>query len=183
MSRFYTLFSALLFNFEYLNFDLLNFNLSHRKKNKPEVDLGPAAHSMVLFVTIQYQEVISHWQSSSNLDDEGKIVKLPLYAIIFSSRQKIGSMGDKENPEDSNISHIRTFFLFSVRGKIIYYFHCWKTVLLWSICILAFLQSVIWINSIILEILELIVRVSKAWKFFISKHEIFLATNFHLKVH
>ena len=81
------------------------------------MDLGPTAHSMVLFVTIQYQEVISHWQSSSNLDDEGKIVKLPLYTIIFSSRQKIGSMGEKENPEDSNISHIRTFSFSRYEGK------------------------------------------------------------------
>ena len=59
-----------------------------------------------------------HWQSSSNLDDEG-IVKLPLYAIIFSSVDKIGSMGGEKNPEDSSISHIGTFFLFSVRGKIV----------------------------------------------------------------
>ena len=31
--------------------------------------------------------------------------------------EKIGSMGEEKNPEDSSISHIGTFFLFLVRGK------------------------------------------------------------------
>ena len=79
---------------------------------------------MELFVTI-YQEIISHWQSSSNLDDE-VIVKLPLYAIIFSSNEKIGSKGEEKNLEDSSISHIGSFFLFSVREKIIYCFSAEK---------------------------------------------------------
>ena len=68
-------------------------------------------------------------QCSSNLDDEG-IVKLPLHAISFSSHEKIGSMGEEKNSEDSSISHIGTLFLFSMRGKIIYCFLCWETVLL-----------------------------------------------------
>ena len=54
---------------------------------------------MKLFVTIYYHEVISHLQSNSNLYDE-VIVKLPLYAIIFSSHEKIGSMGEEKNPEN-----------------------------------------------------------------------------------
>ena len=76
--------------------------------------------------------------------------------------EKIGSMGEEKY-------HIGTFFLFLVRGKIIYCFLCWETVLLR------------YINSLILEILEWIVRASKAWKFVISKHEIFSATNFDSK--
>ena len=87
---------------------------------------------MKLFVTIYYHEVISHLQSNSNLYDE-VIVKLPLYAIIFSSHEKIGSMGEEKNPENSSISHIGTLFLFSVRDKIIYCFLCWETVLLWYV--------------------------------------------------
>ena len=43
---------------------------------------------MELFVKM---EVISYWQSSSNLDDGG-IVELPLETIIFSFHDKIGSM-------------------------------------------------------------------------------------------
>ena len=42
-------------------------------------------------------EVISYWQSSSNLDD-GEIVELPLYAIIFSFHDKIGSMEEDKDP-------------------------------------------------------------------------------------
>ena len=58
-------------------------------------------------------EVISYWQSSSNLDD-GEIVELPLYAIIFNFHDKIESMEEDKDPENSSISHTGTFFLFSV---------------------------------------------------------------------
>ena len=67
---------------------------------------------MELFVIM---EVISYWPNSSNLDDGG-IVELPLYAIIFSFNDKIGSMEEDKDPEDLNISHTGTFFHFSVRG-------------------------------------------------------------------
>ena len=49
-------------------------------------------------------EIISYWQSSSNLDDGG-IVELPQYTIIFSFRDKIGSMEKDKDPENSSISH------------------------------------------------------------------------------
>ena len=58
--------------------------------------------------------MILYWQSSLNLDD-GWIVELPLYAIFFSFHDKIGSMREDKDPEDSSISHTGTFFLFSVR--------------------------------------------------------------------
>ena len=48
---------------------------------------------MELFVTM---EVIFYWQSSSNLDDGG-IVELPLYAIIFSFHDKIGIMEEEKD--------------------------------------------------------------------------------------
>ena len=67
---------------------------------------------MELFVTI---EVISYWRSSSNLDDGG-IVELPLYAIIFSFPDKIGIMEEDKDTENSSISNTDTSFLFSVRG-------------------------------------------------------------------
>ena len=67
---------------------------------------------MELFVAM---EVISYWQSSSHLDD-GEIGELPLYAIIFSFHDKIRSMEEDKDPENSSISHTGTFFLFSVRG-------------------------------------------------------------------
>ena len=54
-------------------------------------------------------EVISYRQISSNLHDGG-IVELPLYAIIFSFYDKIESMGEDKDPENSNISHNGTFF-------------------------------------------------------------------------
>ena len=59
----------------------------------------PISSMMELFVTM---EVISHWQSSSNLDDGG-IVELPLYAIIFSFHDKIGSMEEGKDQENSSI--------------------------------------------------------------------------------
>ena len=54
---------------------------------------------MELFETM---EIISYWQSSSNLDDGG-IVELPLYAIIFSFHDKIGIMEEDKDQENSSI--------------------------------------------------------------------------------
>ena len=65
-------------------------------------------------MTIKYQDVISHWQSSSNLHDEG-IVKPPLYANIFSSRKKIGSMGEEKNPQEF-FKHFIYWYLISFLG-------------------------------------------------------------------
>ena len=95
---------------------------------------------MELFVTIQ---VISYWQSSSNLDDGG-IVVLPLYAIISSFYDKIGSMEEDKDPENSSISQTGTFLLSSVRG-IKFFASSFEKRLFFdtSICILAILQSVI----------------------------------------
>ena len=67
---------------------------------------------MELFVTM---EVISYWQSSSNLDDGG-IVELPLYAIIFSFHDKTEIVDEDKDQKNSSISFTGTFFLFSVRG-------------------------------------------------------------------
>ena len=67
---------------------------------------------MEIFVTI---EVISYWQSSTNLCNGG-IVELPLYAIIFSFHDKIGIMEEEKDQENSKISNTGTFFLSSVRG-------------------------------------------------------------------
>ena len=46
----------------------------------------PGSSMIELFVTV---EVISYWQSSTKLDDGG-IVELPLYAIIFSFHDEAG---------------------------------------------------------------------------------------------
>ena len=111
----------------------------------------PQASMMELFGTI---EVIPYWQSSSNLDDGG-IFTLPVYAIIFNFHDKIGCMWEDKDQKDSNISHTGTFVLFSVRG-ISFIGSSGEKWLFFDrfICILAFLQSVIWINTIIFEILE-----------------------------
>ena len=53
----------------------------------------PGSSMMELFVTM---EVILYWQSSSNLDDGG-IVELPLYAIIFSFHDKIVIMEEEKD--------------------------------------------------------------------------------------
>lgn len=90
---------------------------------------------------IYCQEVISYWQSSTNLDD-GEILELLLFAIIFSFYGKIESIGEDKDLEDSRISHTGTFFFFLGASKKVYIF------------ILGFLQSVIWINSFIFEIFE-----------------------------
>ena len=87
----------------------------------------PRSSMMELFVTM---EVILHWQSSSNLDDGG-IVELPLYAIIFSFHDKIGIMEKDKDPENWSISHAGTFFPFLGARSIIFCFLCWETVVLW----------------------------------------------------
>ena len=48
----------------------------------------PGSSMIELFATV---EVISYWQSSTKLDD-GEIVELPLYAIIFSFHDEAGVM-------------------------------------------------------------------------------------------
>ena len=55
-------------------------------------------------------KVVSYWQSSSNLDDGG-IVELLLYAVIFSFHDKIRSMEEDRDLQNSSISHTGTFFL------------------------------------------------------------------------
>ena len=71
----------------------------------------PISSMMEFFVKMR---VILYWQSRSNLDDGG-IVELPLYAVIFSFHDKIGSMEEDKDLENSSILHTGTFFLFSVR--------------------------------------------------------------------
>ena len=87
----------------------------------------PRSSMMELFVTM---EVIFHWQSSSDLDDGG-IVEMPLYAIIFSLHDKIGSMEENKDPENSSISHTDTFFPYLGGRSIIFCFLCWETVVPW----------------------------------------------------
>ena len=52
---------------------------------------------------------------NSNLDDV-EIEDLPLYAITLSFHDKIGSIKENKDSEDSDISNTGTLFLFSVRG-------------------------------------------------------------------
>ena len=96
-------------------------------------------------------EVISYWQSSCNLDDGG-IVELPLYAIFFSFHDKVGIMEEDKNQENSSILYTGNLFFFTVRGI---YSSAEKQLFFdRSSCILPFLQSVIWINTLILEIFK-----------------------------
>ena len=104
-------------------------------------------------------------QCSSNLDDEG-IVKLFCMLLASVPMRKLEAW-ERRNSEDSSISHIGTLFLFSKRGKIIYCFLCWEMVLLRY----THLYSGVSAKP----------KVSKAWKFVISKHQIFSATNFDSK--
>ena len=90
-----------------LNFNLFG-NVFHRKQaNQRRISDPKIIYDGALCVNR------SHFvsQSSSNLDDGG-IVELPLYAIIFSFHDKIGSIGEDKDPENSSISHTGTF-LFS----------------------------------------------------------------------
>ena len=80
---------------------------------------------------------------------------LPLYAVIFSFHDKIGCMGEETDLEESSISHTGTFFLFSLQGISFIVSSSEKWLFFdRSICVLALLQSVIWINTIILEIFQ-----------------------------
>ena len=78
------------------------------KKQTGDGSRTPRSSMMELFVAMQ---VISYWQYSSNLDDGG-IVVLPLYAVISSFYDKIGSIEEDKDPENTSISHTGTFLLF-----------------------------------------------------------------------
>ena len=132
-------------------FRLVKFNLSHRKKTNQRWILDPqliydgalcdnttSGSHFALTKQLQFR-----WWRNRKVDSVCYYLQFP------SENRKHGREGKPEG-----IKHFTYTYLFPFLGKIIYYFLCWKTVLLWSICILAFLQSVIWINSIILEILE-----------------------------
>ena len=71
---------------------------------------------------------------------------------IFSFHDKIGIMEEDKDQENSSISYTGTFLVFSVRG-ISFFASSTEKHLFFdrSICILAFLQSVIWINTLIFE--------------------------------
>ena len=77
-------------------------------KNKQTRGGSPTPRSSMTELSVT-MEVISYWQSISNLDDRG-IVELRLYAIIFSFYGKIGSMEEDKDPENSSISHTEPFF-------------------------------------------------------------------------
>ena len=74
-------------------------NVLHKKKKTRGGSQTPRSSMMELFVAM---EVISYWQSSSNLDDGG-VVELPLYAIIFSFHDRIGIMEEDKGQENSSI--------------------------------------------------------------------------------
>ena len=103
-------------------------------------------------MTTWCQKVIFYRQSNSNLDDWW-IVELPLYVIIFSFHDKIGSMGEDKGPEDSSISYTGTFFLFLGCEECDLLLPVLRNgcacslidpFLFWRFC----LQSVIWTNTL-----------------------------------
>ena len=92
---------------------------------------GPRKLRSSMMELVVTMEVILHWQSSSNLDDGG-IVELPLYAIIFSFHDKIGRMEEDKYPENSSILHTGTFFSFLGARSIIFCFLFWETIVYWK---------------------------------------------------
>ena len=66
---------------------------------------------MELFGTIEFQELILYWQTSSKLNDV-EIVEPSMVAIIFCFHDKIRSMGEGKNPEDLSILNTGAFFHF-----------------------------------------------------------------------
>ena len=80
-----------------LNFNLFG-NVLHRKQtNQKQISDTKIIYDGVLCVNG------SHF---------GGVVELPLHAIIFSCHEKIGSMGEDKDPEDSTF-HIMVPFFFS----------------------------------------------------------------------
>ena len=69
----------------------------------------PRLSMMELFVKM---EGISHWQSSSNLDDAG-IIELPLYAVIFSFRMIKLEAWRRTKTKQTQGFHILVLFFFS----------------------------------------------------------------------
>ena len=51
------------------------------------------------------------WENSSNLDD-GAIVDLPLYSTIFGLHEKIESIEEDKDAEDSSIHLVVPYFFF-----------------------------------------------------------------------
>ena len=160
--------SAFLVDFEHVNVSFLNFNFfgnALRRKqtiflamlcteNKPEADFTLLIIYYASFCDNVMSGSLCAWENSSNLDDGG-IVDLPLYAIIFGLHDKIGSIEEDKDPEDSSI-HILVSSLFISVREIWFIASCVEKLLFSdrSICIPAFLQSFIWIKSLILEIFK-----------------------------
>ena len=87
---------------------------------------------MEIFVTIYCYEVISYYQSNSNLDDRG-IVELSLYAIIFNFLDEIQRIGGRQRHR--GLRHFTNWCFLAFLGvrNLIYWFFCWKIVVLWQI--------------------------------------------------
>ena len=118
--------------------------------------------------------------SSSNLGDRG-MVELPLHAIIFSFYDKIGSMNESKNQENSSISHTGNFSFLGARS-IIFCFFCWESVVLWYIHLHSGVSTKFYLNQYpYLGNIQLICKGVRSRKFVISKHEIFSVINFDLK--
>ena len=90
----------------WLNFNL--FDISHRKKRN---------HMWILDPQIIYDGAFCDNIISGSYFTLTKQLQLPLYATIFSSPEKISSMGEEKNPEESSIPHIGTYFCSRCEGK------------------------------------------------------------------
>ena len=100
----------------------------------------PRSSMMQLFVRI---EVISYWESSSNLDDAG-VAELPLYAIIFSFHRIKLEAWRRTKTQRTQTFHILVPFFFSRCEEYNFASSAEKRLSFdRTICILAFLQIVI----------------------------------------
>ena len=130
-----------------LSFNIFG-NILHRKQRKYKGGSRTPRSSMIeLFVTM---EVVSYWQSSPNLD-YGGIVELPLYVTSVSMIKLESWRKTRE------LKHFIYWYLLSFLGtrNVIFASSAEKQLFFdRSICILAFLKSFIWINTLILEIFK-----------------------------
>ena len=112
-----------------LNFNLFGNVLHRRQTNKMRIlDLkiiydGDLCDNIMLG---------SQSQSNSNLDDRG-IVELSLYAIIFNFHDEIQRIGGRQRHR--GLRHFTNWCFLAFLGvrNLIYWFFCWKIVVLWQI--------------------------------------------------
>ena len=137
----------------------INFNLFGNVLHRNETNQRRISDLRIIYDGALCEDIVpgSHYVLTKHLQVRwSRNRRASLYSIVFSFHDKIGNMEEYKDPGNSGIPHTTgTFFLFSLRGMYFIASSVEKQLFFErSICILASLQSFIWINIVISEKFE-----------------------------